>query len=206
VGLFVSFVLIYLSQASSITRIARFLDCSGCIFFLFIVLWDIAHAVFLQLLAWWCWGSINLSSIVSLYPHQTAQAQHQLSSVSTVNTQLLRCRRQCQRRPHSIAPNFHAERSSPQTAGDLKYQITPSWTLQVAKNRTIRSAPQRLEPAHRREFNANKDSVEDLDTFPYLEHVGNIADSESQPPPPLLPRIETYPSAGAPLSDYIAEP
>jgi hypothetical protein len=51
VGLIVSFVLIYLSQALSITRIARFLDCSGLIFHLFIVLWDIAHAVILQLLA-----------------------------------------------------------------------------------------------------------------------------------------------------------
>jgi len=78
-----------------------------------------ADAVFLQLLACWCWGSINLSSIVSLYPHQTAQAQLQLSFLSTVNTPLLTCLRQCQRRPHSVAPNFHAERSSPQTAGDL---------------------------------------------------------------------------------------
>ena len=51
VGLFVSFVLIYLSQALIITRVARFLDCSGLIFYLFIVLWDITHAVFLQLLA-----------------------------------------------------------------------------------------------------------------------------------------------------------
>ena len=51
VGLFVSFVLIYLSQALIITHVARFLDCSGCIFYSFIVLWDIAHAVFLQLLA-----------------------------------------------------------------------------------------------------------------------------------------------------------
>jgi hypothetical protein len=50
-GLFVSFVLIYLCQALTITRIARFLDCSGCNFYLFIVLWDIGHAVFLQLLA-----------------------------------------------------------------------------------------------------------------------------------------------------------
>jgi len=35
-----------------------------------------------------------------------------------VNTPLLPCRRQFQRRPHSVAPNFHAERSSPQTDGD----------------------------------------------------------------------------------------
>jgi hypothetical protein len=51
VGLFVSFVLIYLSQALIITLVARFLDCSVLIFYLFIVLWDIAQAVFLQLLA-----------------------------------------------------------------------------------------------------------------------------------------------------------
>ena len=51
VGLFVSFVLINLSQALIITRIARLLDCLRFILYLLIVLRDIAHAVFLQLLA-----------------------------------------------------------------------------------------------------------------------------------------------------------
>jgi hypothetical protein len=51
VGLFISFVVIYLSQALIITLIARFLDCSGFLLDLFMVLWDIAHTVFLHLLA-----------------------------------------------------------------------------------------------------------------------------------------------------------
>jgi len=58
-------------------------------------------------------------SILNLQLHETAQAQCKYSSHSTVNTPLLACYQQCQRRPLSIGPKFHAKWSSPQTAGDL---------------------------------------------------------------------------------------
>jgi hypothetical protein len=52
----------------------------------------------------------------------------------------------------------------------------------------------------------NKDSVKDLHAFTYLKHLEHIADSECHPPPTRLPRTETYPGAGAPMNDYLAEP
>jgi hypothetical protein len=69
-----------------------------------------------------------------IYPHRTAQAQHQLSSLSTVNTSLLPCHQQCQRRPHSVALNFHAQRCSPQSAGNTiisNYTIRNTFMLQT---------------------------------------------------------------------------
>ena len=79
--------------------------------------------------------------------------------------------------------------------------------LQVAckKSPAVNSAPRRVESAQCREVNAYKYSAQELHTFPYLEQLEQIADLESQPPPPLLPRMGTYPSTGSALSDYIAE-
>jgi hypothetical protein len=74
------------------------------------------------------------------------------------------------------------------------------------KNLSVRSMPRHVQPTQHYEINSHTDSVEDLDTFPYLEHLENIADSDSQPPQPFRPRMDTYSDAGAPLSDYIAEP
>jgi len=79
--------------------------------------------------------------------------------------------------------------------------------VQVAhqKNLTNLTAPRRVEPAQCREHYTNKHSVEVVGAFPYLKHVENITDSESQPPQPALRGVETYPGTGPPLSDYIAE-
>ena len=76
----------------------------------------------------------------------------------------------------------------------------------MAKNLSVCSAPRSFEPAQCRKFHANEDLVKDLDVFPYLEHVEDIAHLESQPQPPPLAWTETYPGAGASLGDYIAVP
>jgi hypothetical protein len=77
--------------------------------------------------------------------------------------------------------------------------------LHFAKNLTVLSTPRLFEPTQRREFDGNKDSVENFDAFPYLQLSENITASESQPPPPPLPWTETFPGVGAPPVDYIPE-
>jgi len=73
--------------------------------------------------------------------------------------------------------------------------------LQVASHQTVCSARWRVEPALSREFNTQYYLVQELDAFPYIAHIENIADSESEPPLTSLPQTETYAGAGAQLSD-----
>jgi len=145
-------------------------------------------------------------SIVSIHPHQAAQAQHQLSPHSMVYTLLLACHRQCQRRALSIALNFHAKWMSTSDSWQLTHnKLHHLEHLQVAqqKNLTIHSLPL---PVQHHEFNANTDSIEDLDAFPYLQHFQTIAETGSHRPHPPLPPMQTFPGAGTPLSNYIAAP
>jgi len=111
---------------------------------------------------------------------------------------------------HFLCPKFPCRMKFISDSWRLKHsKLHHPERLQVARqgNKTIRSAPLPVKPTQRREFNATKDSVEYLDSFPYLDQVEKIADLESQPPPPSpLPWMDLFPSPGAPLIDYIAEP
>jgi len=87
--------------------------------------------------------------IVSLHPHQTAQALHQQSFCSTVWTPLLACCRQCQRRPLSFDLNVDAKRSSPQTADDLNisnYTILNTFKLHASRIWLFPACPNTLSP------------------------------------------------------------
>ena len=84
-----------------------------------------------------------------LYPHQTAKAQHQVESRWTVNTPLLACRRPFQRRPISVALNFHAARRSPQTAGDFNisnYTLLNTFKLHARRIWLFTAGPDALNP------------------------------------------------------------
>jgi hypothetical protein len=65
--------------------------------------------------------------------------------------------------------------------------------------------PRCVEPTHLAAIHPIKDSVEDLDAFPYLAHFKDFANSESQPSPPPLAQMGLFPGRGALLSDYIEE-
>jgi len=86
-----------------------------------------AHAAFLQLLA--CKelpcdgvGAHWIRQVSWKYcklTNQAAQAEHQLSTISTVYTSLLTCGQHWQRWPCSLHPKFNATGCTCQTAGDL---------------------------------------------------------------------------------------
>ena len=105
-------------------------------------------------------------------------------------------------------PEFSCRKKFTSDSWRLKHnKVHPPEHLHVEcqKNVTIHSAPRCIELAQAAESNANKESIEAWDAFPYLPPVENVADSKSQPPPPPLPPMDIYHSPGAPLSDYIAE-
>jgi len=59
------------------------------------------------------------------------------------------CRRQFQRRPYSVAPKFHAERSSPQTAGNLNisnYTILNTFKLHARRIWVFAARPDAFNP------------------------------------------------------------
>jgi hypothetical protein len=67
-------------------------------------------------------------SIMSLYPHKTAQAQHQLSSLSTLNTPLVACEWHCQRRPFQLPQIVIPKDVHLGQLATWTYHITASWT------------------------------------------------------------------------------
>jgi len=223
--LFISVLPIHPSQALIVTRIVRFLDRSWCILFtgFELVLFDLLFYGTSHMQCFcnsWCVRNVlvmalrlNTSvqlaeSIVSLHPHQAVRAQHQLASISAVYTPLLACRQQCQEKTPFHCPNFSCRKMFTSDSWRLKHiKLHYPEHIQVARQRnlTICSAHRRIEPAQGRKFNAYKVSVEHMDMIPYLKHVENIADSRYEPPSHLLMRTESYPAAGAPRSDHIAE-
>jgi len=134
--------------------------------------------------------------------HQATQAQHQLSSLFTVYTALLACRRQCQKRPLSVAPNVYAKCRSPQTAGDVtisNYMILN--TIRVA------ARPNALNPLSIVNSNLMKIQAEIMTHFPSLDtlntswtrslnHCHLLCCRQQYTPAPVLHGAITLPSYG----------
>ena len=73
-------------------------------------------------------------------------------------------------------------------------------------SKSVRTNSQRcINSPHPREFNANKDPVEDCDAYPYVEHLVSITEPTPVETPPPQPWTETYPNAGTPLVEYIPQ-
>jgi len=145
---------------------------------------------------------------MSLHPHQTAQAQHQHSSHSTVYIPLLACCWQCQRKPHLIAANFPAERSSPRTAGNLNISncnILNTFKLHPRRLWLFTARPDALSLLSVENSMLTKIQSKTRTCVPTSQSIDIIAHFGSQSPSAPLPQTDTNPHAGAVLSDFIAE-
>jgi len=190
--------------------------CIGCI--LFILLWGIAHAAFLQLLVCKeppcdCVEAEWISEVSWKYRKHTLTPGCSGPALSFVTFYSVYCTPRLlltmpQKTPFHW-PKFSCRKMSTSNSCRLQHlTLHPLEHLEVThqKNLTIRSIPCHIEPAQPHEFNAKIDSVKDMHAFPYLKHLENIKDSESEPPPPHLLHSEPYPGTSAPLSNYLAEP
>jgi len=147
-------------------------------------------------------------SIVSIHPHQVAQAQHQLSFLSTLYTALLACRSQCQSRPLPVVPNFHAERSSPHTTCNVN--ISNHTILDTVKLHTRRSWMWAAYPDKSNPFSILHSKVTMIQSKTWTRfrasHWLETSQVRSLTHYNLLCLSQTHiPGAGAPLSDHIPE-
>jgi hypothetical protein len=79
-------------------------------------------------------------------------------------------------------------------------------TVARQNNQTIHCTPRHFKPPQHHKVNANIALVENCYEFAYLIAIEIHPVLESRASPARLPQVEIYPWAGAPLSDYIAEP
>ena len=121
-------------------------------------------------------------------------------------------------KPFLLCPDFRCRKKFASDTWRLRHIREKHPDLELAPLRTVPPAAKILRRANQstptqgsintartREFNANKDPVEDSGAYPYIEHLENVEESMTDEEPPPEPRTETYPNAGAPLEDYVPQ-